>query len=135
MELGATHIVNAKKDDPVEVAKSLTDGKGADYAVNASGIGATARTALECTGVFGALAVIGGGGEVSFHHLGSRVITGITEGQSITREFIPLLTRFYKEGRFPFDKLIQFYDFEDINTANDDSISGKTIKPILLMDK
>jgi aryl-alcohol dehydrogenase len=43
------------------------------------------------------------------------------------------LIEFYQKGLFPFDKLIEFYDFDDINTADADSVSGKTIKPIILM--
>lgn len=36
---------------------------------------------------------------------------------------------------FDFDKTEKFYDFEDINQANADSGSGKTIKPVLIIDK
>ena len=32
---------------------------------------------------------------------------------------------------FDYEKTEKFYDFEDINTANGDSVSGKTIKPVL----
>lgn len=134
LELGATHTVNAGKADPVSIVNDITSGRGADYAVNASGIGKTACMALNCTSNFGRLAVIGGCGDITFEHLGGRVVTGITEGWSITSEFIPKLMSFYMKGLFPVDKLIKFYDFEDINTAAADSLSGKTIKPVLLMD-
>jgi len=43
------------------------------------------------------------------------------------------LLSLYKAGRFPFDKLISYYDFDDINTAFDDSSSGKAIKAVLRM--
>ena len=135
LELGATHTVNAGKADPVAAVKDITNGKGVDYAVNASGKGATARMALDCTQSFGKLAVIGGGGDVSFRHIGARVIIGLTEGWSIPRLFIPKLIYLYQQGLFPFDKMVKFYDFDDINTASDDALSGKTIKPILLMDR
>jgi aryl-alcohol dehydrogenase len=39
---------------------------------------------------------------------------------------------FYK-GRFPFDRLVRFYRFDEINQAMADSESGVTIKPILKM--
>ena len=136
MELGATHVVNAKKADPPTVVKDITKGKGTNYAVDASGTGVTARTALRCTHYFGTLAIIGSGGEFTLDigaDLGARIITGITEGRSIPREFIPQLIDFYRKGLFPFDKLIKFYDFEDINLAAADSLSGKTIKPVLVM--
>lgn len=36
---------------------------------------------------------------------------------------------------FDFDKAKKFYDLEDINQANADSVSGKVIKPVLIIDK
>jgi len=132
MELGATHTVNAKKTDTVAGVLEITGG-GADYSVNSSGTGATARAALECLSKFGMLAVIGGGGECSYDYIGSRTIMGITEGRSLPWKFIPQLMEFHKQGLFPFDKLIKFYDFEDINTAVSDSLSGAAIKPVLVM--
>ena len=48
---------------------------------------------------------------------------------------IPRLLEFYKLGWFDFDKTEKFYDFEEINQANADSVSGKTIKPVLIIDK
>lgn len=47
------------------------------------------------------------------------------------RVFIPRLVEFYKAGRFPFDRLIGFYDFEDIEQAFKDSEDGRTVKPVL----
>jgi aryl-alcohol dehydrogenase len=47
--------------------------------------------------------------------------------------FIPQLISLYKEGKFPFDKLVKFYNFEDINQAVADSKNGTTIKPIIKM--
>ena len=41
----------------------------------------------------------------------------------------------YNKGLFPVDKLVKFYDFEDINAAANDSNTGQTIKPIIIMDK
>jgi aryl-alcohol dehydrogenase len=35
------------------------------------------------------------------------------------------------QGRFPFDRLVTFYDFDQINQAAADAEAGTTIKPIL----
>jgi len=37
------------------------------------------------------------------------------------------------QGRLPFDRLVTFYDFDQINEAAADAESGATIKPILRM--
>ena len=34
---GATHVVDASAADPVEVVRALTQGRGADYAIEAAG--------------------------------------------------------------------------------------------------
>ena len=136
MEVGATHVVNAKKNDVVAFVKDLTKGLGADYAVAATGAGANAREALRCTGYFGGCAIIGSRGEMTLDigfDLGGRLITGITEGCCIPSLFIPKLIHFYQNGRFPLDKIVKRYDFEDINKAAADSHSGATIKPVLVM--
>ncbi|MDF7637934.1 hypothetical protein PT285_00580 [Lactobacillus sp. ESL0791] len=31
--------------------------------------------------------------------------------------FIPKLIKYYQKGQFPFDKLVKFFDFNDINAA------------------
>ena len=134
LELGATHVVNAKKSDTVSSVKDITGGRGADFAVNASGTGATAGAALFCTHAFGRLAVIGSGEFTFSGYVGARTITGVTEGWSLPRLFIPRLIDLYMKGLFPFDKLIKFYNFDEINVAADDSLSGKTIKPVLVME-
>ncbi|WP_197409110.1 MULTISPECIES: hypothetical protein [unclassified Psychrobacter] len=59
------------------------------------------------------------------------VATGVCHTDVVARVFIPQLIAYFKAGQFPFDKLVKFYDFEDINQAFEDSASGITIKPIL----
>ncbi len=45
--------------------------------------------------------------------------------------FIPTLIQLYESGRFPLDRLIRHYPFEQIEQAAADSVSGITIKPVL----
>jgi aryl-alcohol dehydrogenase len=44
------------------------------------------------------------------------------------------LIALYQQGRFPFDRLIRFHRFDEINQAMADSESGVTIKPVLRME-
>jgi aryl-alcohol dehydrogenase len=41
----------------------------------------------------------------------------------------------YREGKFPFDKLVKTFPFEQINEAIEASTSGRVIKPVLLFDE
>ena len=55
------------------------------------------------------------------------------EGCGAVQLFIPQLPDFYRQGRFPFDRLIEFYPFEEINRAFADTKSGKAVKAVLRM--
>jgi Zn-dependent alcohol dehydrogenase len=54
------------------------------------------------------------------------------EGTS-SQLFIPKLIAWWKAGMFPFDKMIRQYRFSDINQAKKDSLSGVTVKPVLIL--
>jgi len=60
---------------------------------------------------------------------------GIIEGDAVPQHFIPKLIKLYRAGKFPFDRLIKFYDFNDINQAIADARRGDTIKPVLRISK
>ena len=45
--------------------------------------------------------------------------------------FIPRLVELYRQGKFPFDRLLKFYSFDQINQAAADSEKGLTVKPVL----
>lgn len=138
-ELGATHTINSKDEDPVEKVKELTGG-GADFVLEATGIPAVLRQAIDATGVIGTCGIVGAaplGAEASFDVNGVMIpgkrILGILQGESVTKIFIPRLVELHAQGRFPLDKLVRFYKLEDINQASEDSEKGTTVKPILRM--
>jgi aryl-alcohol dehydrogenase len=62
-----------------------------------------------------------------------RTIKGLVEGDSIAEVFIPRLIELYRQGQFPFDRLITFYPFDQINQAAEDSEKGVTVKAVLRM--
>lgn len=138
-ELGATHTINSKDENPVEKIQEITGG-GVKFALESSGIPAVLRQAIDSLGIQGTCGIVGApkmGTEASFDvnmvMLPGKKIMGIIEGDVVPRKFIPQLVELHKQGRFPFDKLIKFYDFASINEAVKDSESGKTIKAILKM--
>jgi S-(hydroxymethyl)mycothiol dehydrogenase len=56
---GATHTVNAKKRDPVEAIRELTDGHGADVVIEAVGHPETYRQAFYARDLAGTLVQVG----------------------------------------------------------------------------
>ncbi len=139
-ELGATHVINSREQDPVAAIKEITGGSGADFSLEATGRPDVLRQAIDALGSLGACGIVGAaplGAEASFDindvMLPGKSIQGIIEGSSIIEIFIPQLVELHRQGRFPFDKLVKFYDFDQINQAAEDSEKGGTIKPIIRM--
>ncbi|WP_294920801.1 aryl-alcohol dehydrogenase [uncultured Lactobacillus sp.] len=65
----------------------------------------------------------------------SKCLTGVIEGDSVTQEFIPEMVDLYRSGKFLLDKMVKFYQSEEINEAIKDSVNGNTIKPIIVFDE
>ncbi|MER5118776.1 NAD(P)-dependent alcohol dehydrogenase [Serratia marcescens] len=136
-ELGATHTVNGKDKDIVNQFMAISPG-GVDYIVEVTALPGMIEIALDVLGMPGEMALIGGaptGTKASFdlnRLLNGRSVKGVIQGSAIPQVFIPQLIDLYKEGKFPFDKLVSYYPYEDIEQAFTDTRSGKVIKPILV---
>lgn len=138
-ELGATHTIDASQNNAVEVIKTFCpDGVG--FCIETTGNPAVLRAAFQMLHARGVAGLIGGtklGTEVSLdmtHLLFGRTVRGILQGDSKPKKFLPELIRLYRDGKFPIDRLITHYQLAEIETAISDMKSGRTIKPVLLMD-
>lgn len=138
LELGATHAVDATRDDAVEVVKSILPA-GANYSFNTTvsdKVFAQAMQVLAMEGVQGfvtrprepwtpdMLQMLAGG----------RSLKGILGGSAAPRTFIPKLVEFWRQGRFPLERLIARYPFADFARAWGDCESGAVVKPVLMME-
>ncbi len=136
--LGATHTINAGSvSDVVGEVKKITR-IGTDYAIDCTGVGDCVRRSLSCTRSLGICVVLGATQELTIHVenelMGAgKTLVGVVEGCSVPQVFIPKLLEYYEKGMFPFDRLIAFYDFEDIARAFEDTHSGRVIKAVLRM--
>jgi aryl-alcohol dehydrogenase len=61
-----------------------------------------------------------------------RTIMGIIEGDAVPQRFIPQMIALWQQGRFPFDRLIQKFPMKQIDEAEQASLAGKVVKPVLL---
>jgi aryl-alcohol dehydrogenase len=135
-EFGATHTVNAGEVDPVEAIRDITGG-GAEFSLECVGNPKVLRQAVDVLprlGVCGLLGVVPPGTEVSLDMdliMNGRTVTGILGGDAIADLFIPKLIELYSQGRFPFDRMITFYPFDQISQAVEDMAKGRVIKPVL----
>lgn len=138
LELGATHVINPLDEDPVAAIRKIT-GKGAHYSIDTSGRADVFNQAAQSIRIQGTCGLIGGmapGQQIGVeanHLLIGRKLRGIIQGDSVPDIFIPRMISLYKQGVFPFNKLVTFYEFDQINEAIDAMKSGAVIKPILRM--
>lgn len=137
-ELGATDVLDAAAGDPVAaIFKRLPF--GVDFSLNTTSVPAVYGQAIDCLGQQGVAGFVtaprGDFAPDLFRLLGGgKALRGIIGGDSTPRLFIPLLIEYFRQGRFPFDRLIKFYPFERIAEAFEDSKAGRTVKPVLRMD-
>jgi aryl-alcohol dehydrogenase len=137
-EVGATAVIDAGAADPVEAVREATGGIGADFSLETTGSPQVLAQAVYCTSPGGVCGVIGAppfGTEVALDvnqvlALG-RTVKGIVEGESVPDIFLPRLIRLWQQGRFPVDRIISTYDFDDIDRAARDAEDGRVIKPVL----
>lgn len=136
-ELGATHTINGKDADVADQIAKITEANGGvDTALDTTGLATVVKTGVETLRGGGRLAMVGlynqngEGMDVAAIPLGASV-HGVVEGDADPAEIIPHLLDLHREGRFPVERLITFYDLEQINAAFADSASGATIKPVI----
>jgi aryl-alcohol dehydrogenase len=133
-ELGATHTFNGNDDDLGAQLLGLT-GDGVQYAFDTTGVPSvilTAIGALRQTGVCGLVGVQTAPLTIEPNFLAAgRNVMGILEGDAVPQVFIPQLIALWRQGRFPFDRLVQTFAFDEIDRAEQSSLAGDVIKPVL----
>lgn len=137
-ELGATHVVNSGRKDVVEALRKITGEHGLDYAVDTTAVPVVLRQAAESLAIRGTLVLVGAaksGTDVHFE-IGDSLIKGwtfktVVQGSSVPQVFIPRLIELWRQGRFPFEKLVKHYPLSGINQAFEDSRNGSVIKPMI----
>lgn len=139
LELGATHGFKADSAAALGHAANAGLPGGFEYIVDTTGIPAVCNDAAMALCQRGELALVGAyppatiGAPGDFLMSGGRVLRGVVEGGADPQSFIPDLIEHYKAGRFPFDRLVEYFDFADIAHAIEQGESGQVIKPIVKM--
>jgi S-(hydroxymethyl)glutathione dehydrogenase/alcohol dehydrogenase len=121
-EFGATDVVDASVDDPVEAVLALTSG-GVDHALEVVGLGATIEQAFAMTGVRGTTTVVGVAGaetKISLPALAimatEKRIQGSRLGSGNFRLDVPLYSEMYLRGQLKLDELIsEVIPLDDVN--------------------
>ena len=141
MELGADAALNSKGMTADEMGEALNDitGGGAQGMAECTGQGICYKGGMKALKMGGRCASVAFINELNFEYFTTEcqdcknvqfIRMGNVEGDTI----IPIMAELYKRGMFPFDKLIKFYHFTELEQAMEDAHTGATIKPVLLWD-
>ncbi|XP_050373767.1 uncharacterized protein LOC126791333 [Argentina anserina] len=130
---GATHVINAAKEDAVDKILEITGGKGVDVAVEALG---KQQTFLQCTksvkdggkAVFIGLTAAGAIGEVDINRLVRRKIKIIGSYGGRARQDLPKIVRLAESGVFDLSTAVsRKYKFEESDIAFQDLNRGRIV--------
>lgn len=137
-ELGATHAVDATKEDAVDVVKAILP-FGANYSFNTTVSDAVFEQGMRVLAMEGVQGFVTRPRQPWTPDMmqmlaGGRGLKGILGGSAAPRTFIPRLVDFWRQGRFPLERLVARYDFADFAKAWRDCESAAVVKPVLVME-
>ncbi|WP_424215633.1 Zn-dependent alcohol dehydrogenase [Streptomyces sp. BI20] len=141
LKAGADAFVTASETTPKEI-RALTEGWGADVAVDCVGRADTIRRAWESTRRGGRTTVVGIGGKdqrVEFHALElfhfARTLTGCVYGDSDPARDLPVLAEYVRAGRLDLGALVTSrIDLDGIPAAFEDMARGRGGRALVVFD-
>jgi S-(hydroxymethyl)glutathione dehydrogenase/alcohol dehydrogenase len=140
-EFGATHVVNAAKEDPVARVQALSGAGGVDYAFEAVGTQKTIEQALLATHRGGTCVIVGvspAGTRLSIDpglFLQQRILTGSSFGGGHQRTDVPMLIDLYMSGRYRLDEMItRRIPLGALNEAFDLMLQGEVKRSVVVFE-
>lgn len=139
IELGASHVIDPVSGNLVEMALGIVP-DGFDYAIDTTArmdVVKDIADAVAARGIIGLLGMFPDPDSVCPIPVSKIMakglsIRGVCEGDSDPQKFIPELINHWRNGRFPFDRMIKTFRLEEINEAIDALESGTAIKAVLI---
>jgi S-(hydroxymethyl)glutathione dehydrogenase/alcohol dehydrogenase len=142
---GATHAV-ATAEEAADIARSFTNGQGADSAIVCVGVTAGEHVAAGVAAIrkAGTVVMVGLGRvrddthiPVSIQHmvLYQKRLQGALFGASSPSRDIPAMLGLYRQGRLKLDELITTrYSLDEINKGYQDMRDGRNIRGVIVYD-
>jgi S-(hydroxymethyl)glutathione dehydrogenase/alcohol dehydrogenase len=136
--LGATHACTPDDAEAIDLARSLTDARGADVVIEAAGAPAAFRLSLEAVRPGGQVIWLGKtavADQVAFRWgslMQEKRITRASYGGARPQQDFPLLARAYLDGRLNLDDMISArIKLEDINQGFAALKRGETVRSVI----
>lgn len=139
---GATHTVNAGREDAVETVKKITGGTGADYVFVTVGSVDAIKQGFSMSGTRGMTVIIGLPPMKEMLSISpldlvvsERTLTGGFMGSINLKIDVPHLVTLYQEGRLKLDELITGrYPLDRINEAIESTEKGEGIRNVITFE-
>jgi S-(hydroxymethyl)glutathione dehydrogenase/alcohol dehydrogenase len=138
-EFGATHVVDASKDDPVATVQALSGTGGVDFAFEVVGTQKTIEQAVLATHRGGTCVIVGvspAGTKLSLDpslFLQQRVLTGSSFGAGHQRTDVPMLIDLYMSGRYKLNEMItRRVGLGELNNAFDLMVRGEDKRSVVV---
>ena len=137
-ELGATAtILGGDNASVAEQIQKLTE-HGAHYSIDTTGVPEVILSAIQSLrsrGICASVGIQSGDVVLDGHALGGgKQLLSVIEGDADPQTFIPRLIQLWRDGRFPFDRMLENFPFTAINEAEKASLEGRAVKAVLVMD-
>src|SRR3989442_693170 len=136
--VGATHVVNSAKDDPVKAVRALTGGAGVDHSFEAVGNTTLVRQAIESLAIRGTATIVGGlplDAQIEVPLIAIRPECRVQTSRMGSNRFrlhIPLYLEFYRQGRLMLDEMVSRRGrLDDINEAFRAMKAGEVARTVL----
>jgi S-(hydroxymethyl)mycothiol dehydrogenase len=139
--VGATHVINSQREDPVERIRQLTNGNGVDLAIEAIGLPETYRQAFYARDLAGTVVLVGVPTpgmtlELPFLDVFARggALKSSWYGDCLPSRDFPMLIDLYLQGRLPLDVFVsEEIGLEDVETAFEKMHAGEVLRSVVVM--
>ncbi|KAL4808181.1 chaperonin 10-like protein [Aspergillus unguis] len=137
--LGATHGIDTSPDG-FNLHNAILEifPRGVSTVIDTTGVPVLIEDGLKSLRQRGTLVMIGVPppqyelGVKAIPHINSgKAVVGCIEGDCTPSEAIPKLIKWYREGRFPIDKLIKYFEANDFQQALAELHDGSVVKAVL----
>ena len=139
LELGATHALDPTSEDVVAALADLTDGRGADAALDTAGVPGIVAQAYAAVRRGGTVVAVGLPAEGLTADLPAsdlpreeKIVTGSFYGSCDPQVDMPQVVDLYMEGKLPLDRLVtRTYPLEGLNEAFAAMKSGEVARAVI----
>jgi len=142
LEVGATHVINAQRQNVSETIFKITEDYGVDYAIETAGNREAMETAFQVAHISDGLCILAGnlpyGEQICldpFSLIQGKCLIGSNGGETDPDRDIPMYVELYLKQKFNLDKIItHIYDLDNINRALEILHEGKAGRVLIDMD-